>query len=296
MGAPKPRVDAHAKVTGAARYPADQPIGNPAYGFLKTSAIAKGRISGIDEAPARAVPGVLEILTYRNASEIKPLKIFNDGGTGSTSIAPLSGPKIWHDGQIVALVVAETFEAAREAAHRLRIDYEAERPSASFGSAGATTEAASEASKKHEDPKVGDAQAAFDAAAVKIDAEYATPTQHHNPIELFSTTCVWQGDELTIHEPSQFVYGLKNGVAEQLGIDPAKVHNGQPLHRRRLRLESLGHATHRDRRARGETPEPTGQAGAAAPARLHGCDLPRRDAAPRAAGGGPRWQACRLPP
>ena len=224
MGAPLPRVDAHAKVTGAARYPSDQPIGNAAYGFLKTSAIAKGRISAIDEAPARAVPGVLDILTYRNASQIRALKIFNDGGTGSTSIAPLSGPKIWHDGQIVALVVAETFEAAREAAHRLRIDYAIEAPSATFGSVGVTMQAAADASKKHDDPKVGDAEAAFAAAPFQVDAHYSTPTQHHNPMELFTTTCLWQGDELVIHEPSQFVYGLKNGVAEQLGIDAGKVH------------------------------------------------------------------------
>ena len=224
MGAPVPRIDARAKVTGAARYPADQPVGNPAHAFLKTSAIAKGRITAIDEIPARAVPGVLDILTHQNASQIKGLKIFNDGGTGSTSITPLSSPKIWHDGQIVALVVAETYEAAREAAHRLRIEYAAESPTASFDSAGTTQQAAADVSKKHEDPKVGDAEAAFAAAAVKIDAKYATPTQHHNPIELFSTTCSWSGDELTIHEPSQFVYGLKNGVAEQLDTDPGKVH------------------------------------------------------------------------
>ena len=56
-----------------------------------------------------------------------------------------------------------------------------------------------------------------------IDAEYSTPAQHHNPIELFATTCVWSGDELTIYEPSQFVYGLKNGVAQRLGIAPEKV-------------------------------------------------------------------------
>src|SRR5262245_65133408 len=57
-----------------------------------------------------------------------------------------------------------------------------------------------------------------------VDAEYATPTQHHNPLELFTTTCVWQGDRLTVYEPSQFVHGLKNGVAQRLGIDADKVH------------------------------------------------------------------------
>src|SRR5262245_39414701 len=57
-----------------------------------------------------------------------------------------------------------------------------------------------------------------------VDAEYATPTQHHNPLELFTTTCVWEGDRLTVYEPSQFVHGLKNGIAQRLGIEPDKVH------------------------------------------------------------------------
>jgi xanthine dehydrogenase YagR molybdenum-binding subunit len=105
----------------------------------------------------------------------------------------------------------------------VRIDYAEETPSASFGAPGLVEAPAAEARATHEDPAVGDAQAAFAAAPVKIDARYATPTQHHNPMELFTTTCVWDGDALTIHEPSQFVYGLKFAVAAQLGIDPAKV-------------------------------------------------------------------------
>ena len=223
MGAPAPRIDGRAKVTGRARYPSDEPLNHAAYGWLVTSPIARGRITRIDEAPARAVAGVLDILTHQNAGAIKSSKFFMEGGTASTSIVPLASPRIWHDGQIVALVVAETLEAAREAAHRLRIDYAAEAPSATFGSAGTTGEPVAQTSKKHKDPAVGDAEAAFAAAPVKIDAEYGTPAQHHNPMELFTTSCDWSGDELTVHEPSQFVYGLKNGVAEQLGIDPAKV-------------------------------------------------------------------------
>ena len=73
-------------------------------------------------------------------------------------------------------------------------------------------------------PAAGDAEAALAAADVAIDAEYATPTQHHNPIELFTTTCAWHDDRLTIYEPSQFVYGLKNGVgASSSASTPDKV-------------------------------------------------------------------------
>ena len=78
-------------------------------------------------------------------------------------------------------------------------------------------------------PQAGDAAAAIAGADVAIDAEYETPTQHHNPIELFATTCVWTGDQLTVYEPSQFVYGLKNGVAQRLGIAPDKIRVVSPI-------------------------------------------------------------------
>ncbi len=83
--------------------------------------------------------------------------------------------------------------------------------------------AAKEISKTHEDPAVGDAEGAFAAAPVRIDARYATPTQHHNPIELFTTTCAWSDDRLTVWESCQNVHGFKNGLAVQLGIDPEKI-------------------------------------------------------------------------
>lgn len=219
MGAPVPRLDARLKVTGAARYPADTPVGNPAYAVLVTSAIAKGRIERLDLNEARSVPGVLDILTSENTSELKPAK-FGEGS--ATSIQSL-GPEIVHGGQIIAVVVADTFEAASEAAHQVKVSYAEQRPAATFGSDGLTEEDATKVSEHKHLPAAGDAAAAIAGAEVVIDAEYATPTQHHNPIELFSTTCVWSGDQLTVYEPSQFVYGLKNGVAQRLGIEPEKI-------------------------------------------------------------------------
>src|SRR5215471_6800820 len=116
MGAPAPRLDGRDKVTGAARYPSDFPVGNPAYAFLVTSAVALGRIGEIDLAEAQSVQGVLAILTHENtACEIRKVEFFGNGGPASESIVALGSPQIWHDGQIVAMVVADTFEAAREA-------------------------------------------------------------------------------------------------------------------------------------------------------------------------------------
>jgi xanthine dehydrogenase YagR molybdenum-binding subunit len=81
IGAAAPRIDGRLKVTGEARCASDMPLADPVYAFLATSAIARGRIAGIDETSSRAVPGVLEILTHRNiGNAIKPTKFFSDGG------------------------------------------------------------------------------------------------------------------------------------------------------------------------------------------------------------------------
>src|ERR1700760_49532 len=139
IGTPTRRLDGPAKVTGAAHYGSDVLIAKPAYGVLVTSAIARGRISAIDEAPAHAVKGVIGIFTHKNIGAIEGGKTFDGGGYMGTSIAPMASDKIFHDGQIVALVVADTFEAAREGAHRLRVTYDAEKPSATFDSPGTET-------------------------------------------------------------------------------------------------------------------------------------------------------------
>jgi xanthine dehydrogenase YagR molybdenum-binding subunit len=224
MGEPAPRVDAPQKVTGEARYASDFAVANPAYAVLVTSAVAKGRLVGLDTESAKAVPGVLDILTQDNTGELKEVKF----GAASTSIQKL-GPEIAHDGQIIAMVVADTFEAAREGAYKVRASYAAEAPSASFGSPGVTEEDVTKVSERHKHmPQAGDAEQALAGADVVLDAEYATPTQHHNPIELFTTTCVWDDGHLTVYEPSQFVYGVKNGLAKKMGIDPEKVRAVSP--------------------------------------------------------------------
>ncbi|MEI9413787.1 xanthine dehydrogenase family protein molybdopterin-binding subunit [Mesorhizobium sp. Cs1321R2N1] len=221
QGQPVVRIDGRLKVTGQASYPADITTANVAYGALATSSIARGKVSKLHTDDARAVPGVLDIITYGDMDQTDTPKF---GNTGASSIAPLHDKTIFHDGQIIALVVAETFEAAEEASMLIRADYEDEPPSASFDSKGVKVEpAAGKSPMLQEDVKAGDFDAAYASAAVKIDQKYSTPTQHHNPIELFSTTAMWQGDQLTVHEPSQNVTGWKIELARQLKIDPANV-------------------------------------------------------------------------
>src|SRR5947207_2000612 len=202
MGAPEPRLDGRLKVTGQARYGSDFPVANPAYGFLVTSSVASGRIANIDLSAAKKVPGVLHIMTYENRPPLGKFEFVAKGGEAATAKPPLSTDRIDHEGEIIALVVAETFEDAREAAYKVKVDYQPEEPSSGLDSPGTKTVMAADVNQRHKDSHAGDPEGIFTQAPVKLDETYRTPTQHHNPIELFSTTCSWSGDELTVYEPS----------------------------------------------------------------------------------------------
>lgn len=218
LGPPVRRVDGVAKVTGSARYASDERVADPAFACLVTSSIARGHIQELDLEAARSVKGVIEILTHENVGTgFKPAK----GPDGGPTTEILESDRVWHDGQIIAIVLADSFEAAREAANTVRVTYREETPGATFDSSGVTAE--ERKSQRGPDPRKGSAAEAFAAAPVKVEARYSTPTQHHNPIEMFTTTCHWDNDRLTIYEPSQFMWGTKASVANQLGLEPDKV-------------------------------------------------------------------------
>ena len=194
--------------------------------MLVTSAVAKGTLTSLELDDARTVPGVIDIFTAEDMSDLKTVEF---GARCSTSIQDL-GPEIRHAGQIIAVVVADTFEAATEGAQRVKASYSEATPSATFDAPGLDVADATKESKSHRHvPQAGDAEGAIAGADVVLDAEYGTPTQHHNPIELFTTTCAWTGGQLTVYEPSQFVYGLKNSVAERLGSIPQKCARSRTL-------------------------------------------------------------------
>jgi xanthine dehydrogenase YagR molybdenum-binding subunit len=212
------RIDGIAKVTGAARFASDEPVTHPAFAYLVTSTISRGKILAFRLDEARAVPGVLEIMTHETVGNLVRAA---PGPDGKPSTTTLEDATVWHAGQIVAIVVAETFEGAREAARKVQVTYEPETPSGSFDAAGLTIEP--HKSEEGSDPKVGDAERALADAQVKLELRYSTPTQHHNPIELFSTTCAWDGPKLTIYDPSQYMWGTKSLAAMRLNLDADNV-------------------------------------------------------------------------
>ena len=219
------RVDARDKVRGTPIYAADRSGPDLTYAMTATATIGLGRITRIDAAAARAVPGVLLVLTYEDAPPVASAGSIGGGGFGFQSLQPLTGPDIAYRGQTIGLVVAETLEAAIEAASRIAAEYETMPLSATLDAPGAETVPVPEVIPvpAYADLTLGDADTTFAASAVQVDATYDSPAQHQNPMEMIATVAEWRGDTLVIHEGTQNVAALQNGIAAQLGIDPASV-------------------------------------------------------------------------
>ncbi|SFA82250.1 xanthine dehydrogenase YagR molybdenum-binding subunit [Rhizobium sp. NFR07] len=216
MGQPYRRYEALEKVNGSATYASDVKLAKTAHAYLLTSRIGRGVIRSLDLVEARAIPGVIEILTHQTVGEsIRQTQALYTGGYVADSVRPLGSAEIAYWGQPIAMVLAESYEIAREAARKIGVSYDVSEPASSFDSAGVDMTALEPMNLG-----VGDFKAAYANAAVKIDARYSTPVQHHNAMELFATQCVWDGNRLTVYEPGQYLNNIKYGLAEQLGIDP----------------------------------------------------------------------------
>ncbi len=221
LGKPTKRIDGRAKVTGAATYAAEFPVKNVAHGYLVTSTIAKGKITSIDTKSAEKANGVLRIFTHENAPKLAftdPKDKDNIGMDGKP-FRPLQSSEIVFNLQPIALVVAETFEQARNAASLVKVSYQAETPLTDFDKA--ITEAVP-ASEKPEKVR-GNPAEAFQNAPVKIEVEYEIPIEHHNPLEMHGAIAVWENGELTLFDKTQWVNNVKGHLASVFGIDEKKV-------------------------------------------------------------------------
>jgi xanthine dehydrogenase YagR molybdenum-binding subunit len=179
-----------------------------AQGVVVSSTIARGRIVSFDVQAALAIPGVLEVLTHENRPRMASLGVFyrDLDAVGGTPFKPLHDDRIFYSGQPVALVVAETFEAARCAAALVRVVCEAEPHATDLAANRGAAHHPSRWKFGYEPPAkaTGDVDAAFARAPFRVAAEYAEGAEYHNPMELFASTVVWEGnDRLTIHDKTQ---------------------------------------------------------------------------------------------
>ena len=217
-----PRVDARDKVRGVTLFAADQSRTGMVHAALAVATIGRGRITSLETRAAAAVPGVLLVVTHENIGDVEAVESLFGGGYSFQSLQPMRSPVIAYRGQPIALVAAETLEAAIEAAALVRALYERQPISAIFDAPGALTIAQAETplSRVFKDVVFGDADKAFTEAPVKIDAKFTSPPQHQNPMELISTLAEWKDGKLTIFEGTQNAEGVRHGVATQLGVAP----------------------------------------------------------------------------
>lgn len=216
------RVDGLAKVTGRARYAAEYATPGMLYGWIVSSAIAKGRIVAIDETAARAVPGVVEIVTHSNRPHVAWLdrSYPEEAGPPGEPFRALYDDKILFSAQPVALVLAETLEAARDAADLVEVAYDVEPHNTDFDKALAEKFLPRKKRGTFHPPKNrGDAEGAFKDAALKVSADYRLATEHHNPMEMHATTVVWEGDgRITVHDKTQGPQNVQGYLASVFGF------------------------------------------------------------------------------
>ncbi len=208
LGQPTRRVDGPLKVTGAAKYAAEYNVADLLHGQLVSSSIAKGRILRFETEKAMKIPGVVTIFTHENRPKLSgAAKDYEDQvAPPGEHFRPLHDDRVRFSEQPIALVVAETFEAARDAAALIGVHYRAEPNETCFED---RLETAYVPPKKRSGitppPKPrGDFGKAYAASPQRVSAGYSVAFEHHNPMEPYATTCVWNGDgTLTVYDKTQ---------------------------------------------------------------------------------------------
>ncbi|TIN12109.1 xanthine dehydrogenase family protein molybdopterin-binding subunit [Mesorhizobium sp.] len=210
------RVDGRLKVTGAATYAAEFEVPNLAHAAVVRSIVANGRIASIDTAEAERAPGVIAVVTHSNAPRLayQPHKGLPDAAVGER-LHVLQDDRVTHQGQPIALVVAETLEQAVYAAEVVRVTYRHEAASTDMESVDPVLPTGKPAEWEI---RRGEPDSAFEQAEFRVDQTYVIPRENHNPIEMFATIASWQGDSLTLWDKTQWVHNVAEEIAAVFGI------------------------------------------------------------------------------
>lgn len=230
VGAPISRIDGPFKVQGRAKFAAEFPIDQMAYAALAFSTIAKGRIASLDTAEAETAPGVVLVMTYRNAPRMKNMPLFmsTPKSCGGDSLPIMQDEQIHWNGQPVAVVLAETQEQADHAKSLIHITYDWETAVTAF--AEAKSHGTDPGMFQGEPLKmvIGDAEDALAKAAASVDYRYFTPRHTHAAIEPHAATVAWSGDVLMVHDATQAVAHTASSLASIFSLDEADVHVTSP--------------------------------------------------------------------
>ncbi|HET6321817.1 MAG TPA: xanthine dehydrogenase family protein molybdopterin-binding subunit [Hyphomicrobium sp.] len=227
IGKATSRIDGVAKVTGRAKYAADSNAQGLAYASLVTATIPRGKLVDIDASEALRVAGVLDVLSHRNRPAMASTdKAYHDETAPEGSpYRPLYDGRIRFNGQPIALVIAETAEIARFAASLVRAKYQEEAYSTDLLQRRYPEKDVAPGSGQGTPPKPrGSLQEGFAAADVRHEAEYFVPIENHNPMELYASTVMWDGEgKLTIWDKTQGVQNVHRYICSVLGLNPDDV-------------------------------------------------------------------------
>jgi xanthine dehydrogenase YagR molybdenum-binding subunit len=227
IGQPLTRRDGPLKVTGQARYAADNHPEGMLFAVLAVSSIARGRVVGMDMAAAKAHPGVVEVMTPGNRP---PLAGDPDGKDSPFMfrIDVLQNDRVRYPQQPVAVVIAETLEAATEGAALLAPRYAAETPRVGLDGAEVFSPPfvgpGNPTALQH-----GDVEAGLLAAHHRLEVTYETPSQYHNAMEPHAIVAAWDGDRLQLDTPSQGMAMAQARIAQLFGISPENIHIRSPF-------------------------------------------------------------------
>ena len=219
------RVDGPLKVTGQATYSAEHNIPNVAHGCLVMSTIAKGRVVSIESGSAERQPGVLAILTHLNAPRLSQKALQSNSSPATRKLQLLQDDRVFYANQPIAVVVAETLEAAEEAAQSVKVHYAVEAPSLSLDHGQPYSPSKAGGGGDPSASRRGDVASGLAQADVKVEHVYSTPFETHNPMEPHATIAAWDGpDKLTLYDATQGIFVDRQRVADLLGLAPDNVH------------------------------------------------------------------------
>lgn len=228
LGDPVSRADGPVKVTGRARYAAEHPAADLVHGVVVNTVAATGRIVALHVDEALAVPGVIDVLSHLNRPRLRKMDLFHKDmiSPPGSPFKPFASDRVLYSGQPVALVVAHSFEAARHAASLVRVEVdETHHRTHLLGQLKRAHKPSPMRAGFKSPPKPrGDADAAFEAAPVKVAAEYHGGTEHHNPMEMHATTVIRGPDgHLTVHDKNQGAQNCRMTVSHVFGLPKRKL-------------------------------------------------------------------------
>jgi xanthine dehydrogenase YagR molybdenum-binding subunit len=221
IGKPLDRIDGPLKVSGKATYAAEHRIPRLVHGVLVEAPFGCGRVTGLDDAAARNMPGVLDV--------IADSRFVRFPGTGAGSNGTWQGVRdVLYFRQPVAVVVAETFEAARAGSEAVGVRYQESEGAYRFESHLDTAHTTDDAFFPVRTSR-GDVDSAMAAAQQVVDAVWTTPSQSHAAMEPHASIAQWNGDRLTLFGAYQMPSADRRELADALGIAVEKVRIVSPF-------------------------------------------------------------------